>query len=156
MSKPELRSLHFDDLEQAVAEVERLAATEIVTTGNYTFGQILEHLARTFDIVSGHQTIPFKPNIIVRFIARMMRSKILNGPAQPGFKLPPKAQSIFWPQSDVPVEEALRHFREALARYQAAKPLPTHVFFGKLTQAQHDQLQCRHCELHLGFVRPTA
>ena len=154
--QPKLRSLHFNQLEEAVAEVDRLAGGQVETTGNYTFGQILEHLARTFDIVSGHTKLPFKPNFITRVFARLMLSKILNGPPQPGFKLPSQAQGVFWPESDVPIDQALTHFHEAFARYQAASPLPKHLFFGKMNQEQHDQLQCRHCELHLGFVKPVA
>ena len=154
-SETNLRSLHFDRLEEAVAEVDRLAGSQVETTGNYTFGQILEHLARTFDIVSGHKELSFKPNLVMRTFARSMLSKILNGPPQPGFELPAAAQGEFWPESDVPIEEALKHFHEAFARYQATQPLPKHLFFGKMSQEQHDQLQCRHCELHLGFVKPV-
>jgi hypothetical protein len=33
--------------------------------------------------------------------------------------------------------------------------LKPHPVFGQMTRAQHDQIQCRHAELHLSFVHPT-
>lgn len=154
MSNSDLRPLHFDRLEEAVAEVDRLAGMEVTTVGQYSFGQILEHLARTFDIVSGYTEIPFKPSLPMRIFARIMRPIILNGKPKPGFKLPPKAQDVFWPTEDVDVAQGLDHFRQAVGRYQSTGPILKHVFFGNMTRQQHDDLQCRHCELHLGFVKP--
>ena len=155
MSNSETRPLHFDRIEDAIAEVDQLVATEVTTIGNYSFGQILEHLARTFDIVSGHTEIPFKPSLPMRFFARMMLPKILKGGPKPGFQLPSKAQAIFWPTEDVDVVESHDHFRQAVGRYQSTGPIEKHVFFGNMTRQQHDQLQCQHCALHLGFVKPV-
>jgi hypothetical protein len=147
------RTLHFDSLDDALAEAERLAGSDVTTTANRSYGQILEHLARTFDVVTGHTagvTVPLP----LRWIMRVARPWVLARPMKPGFNLPSNAQSVFWPSDDVSVAEGMAHFRESLERFRQADSLPKHPLFGKMTRQQHDQLQCRHCELHLSFVHP--
>ena len=148
------RELHFDNLDQALADAEKLASGNFHATGSFTFGQILEHLARTLDVVTGEMPGPHVP-LPMRWAARMMRPLILSRPMKPGFKLPTTSQSIFWPEDDVPVDQAMSHLREAIERYKAMDDFPTHPFFGNMNRQQNDQLQCRHCELHLSFVQPA-
>ena len=148
------RELHFDTVDQARADAEDLASGNVRTTGNISYGQILEHLARTLDVVTGESQGPSVP-LPMRWLARMMRPLILSRPMKPGFKLPKGSQSVFWPEQDVAVDQAMQHFREAVERYQAMDQFPTHPFFGNMSRQQNDQLQCRHCELHLSFVHPA-
>ena len=150
----ERRSLHFDSLADALAEAERLSSQSVITAGSYSLGQILEHLARTIDVVTGDRPSP-PIALPVKVLARMFRSRFLNSPMQPGFKLPSKAQSVFWPSEDVESEAGLQHYREAINRFDHTEPLPKHVLLGNMTRPQHVQLQCRHAELHLSFVRPA-
>jgi hypothetical protein len=150
----ERRELEFDNLDQVLADMETLASGNVRTTGSFSFGQIVEHLARTLDVVTGQLQSPQVP-LPMRVMARMMRPFILSRPMRPGFKLPSKAQSVLWPSEDIQPDQAIQHFREALRRYQAMEPLPKHPFFGNMTRAQHDQLQCGHCAMHLGFVHPA-
>jgi hypothetical protein len=148
------RDLHFDTIDDAAAEVERLASVEVKTTGNYSFAQIVEHLARTLDVVSGHSSGISVP-LPMRLAARLLRPFVLSRSMKPGFRLPPKAQEKFWPDEEVSVDDAVGHFRDAFNRYRETEPLPAHPFFGRMNRRQHDQLQCRHCELHLSFVHPV-
>lgn len=151
--KADRRSLHFDSIDDALAEAERLAASQVTTTGNQSYGQILEHLARTLDVVSGKITGVNVP-LPLRIMGRAMKPFFLSRPMKPGLNLPSAAQDIFWPSDEVSVEDAMTHFRTALDRFRNAKSLPKHPVFGKMSREQHNQLQCRHCELHLSFVHP--
>jgi hypothetical protein len=146
------RELHFDRLEEGLGEAESLASSEVHTIGNYSFGQIIEHLARTLDVVTGTRESP-KIALPLRLAARLVRGRLLSKPMKPGFKLPSGAQSVFWPEADVPTDAALAHLREAAERFRRTEPLPPHPVFGPMTRAQHEQLQCRHFELHLSFVQ---
>ncbi|MCD0458243.1 DUF1569 domain-containing protein [Roseiconus lacunae] len=146
------RKLHFDRLEEAVAEVERLAKVPVQTTGNFTFPQIVEHLATAFDISSGHQTPPPVPWLI-RVVAPLMAKRAAHRPMKPGLKLPQKAQAFFWRDAEQ-LEDALSQFRTAYERYRSIDTLPRHPLFGNLSREDNEQLQCRHMELHLGFVHP--
>ena len=149
----EHRELRFDTIDDAMAEAERLAACETRTTGNFSLGQIYEHLARTFEVVLGERKMP-PVALPMRIMARMMRPMVLRK-ASTGFKLPDKAQGVLWPSEDVSVEEGVAHLRETFGQYKSTPSLPKHVFFGKMTRLQHDTLQCRHFESHLGFVHPV-
>jgi hypothetical protein len=149
----EHRKLHFDSIDQAMEEAERLARVPTRTTGRFSLGQILEHLARTLDVVTGDRQAPAAP-LPVRLLARLGRPLVLRQ-LKPGFKLPSQAQGVLWPADDVPVQDGLQHLRAALQRFRNLEPLPPHVFFGKMTREEHERLQCRHFELHLGFVQAT-
>ena len=148
------RTLHFDHLDQMIQEAASLASGEVQTSGRFSFGQILEHLALAMEVATGRRPGP-KIAAPIRWGARLLRSRFIHRPLQPGFKLPRNAQSIFWPEEAIDVQAALEHLRHAVNEFQATDPLPPHPIFGKLTREEHEQLQCRHCELHLSFVHPV-
>lgn len=148
------RELNFQSFDEAMREAESLAQQPVQTSGSYSFGQIIEHLARTLDVVTGTTAGP-KLSLPLRWAARIMRSRLLNRPMQPGFRLPEQAQSIFWPSEDVQLDAAMEHLRSAAERFRSTDPLPPHPIFGKMTREQHQQLQCRHFELHLSFASPA-
>ncbi|MCM2372181.1 DUF1569 domain-containing protein [Aporhodopirellula aestuarii] len=145
------RELHFKTLDEGMAEVERLATCETTTAGSFSFGQILDHLARTIRMAVGDAPPPKVP-LLLKIFGPMIRGKILNGRPKPGFKLPPKMQEYFWSKEDVPVETALAELRAAHQRFASMTEVPRNPMFGNLTYTQTEQLQCRHFELHLGFV----
>ena len=149
----EHRELRFESIDDAMAEAERLSACETRTTGNFSLGQIYEHLARTLEVVLGERKMP-PVAFPMRMMARLMRPMVLKK-ASTGFKLPAAAQGVLWPTEDVSDEAGLAHLRETFGRFKSADSLPKHVFFGNMTRSQHDKLQCRHFETHLGFVHPV-
>ena len=148
------RELHFENIHQVLDEVERLAATDVKTLGNYTFPQILEHLATTMDIATRHIDPPGVPALI-RMLATLFRSFVINRPMKPGVKLPKKAQPILWPEKPAELDSALQHFRESFARYLASDLKEPNPVFGRMSREEYDKLQCRHSELHLSFVTPV-
>lgn len=148
------RDVHFDSLEQAMAEANRLAGCKVSTSGNYSLGQILEHLARALDFAIGvgpTMRIPW----IGRVIGRIIRGRIIKGPPKPGVKLPKKGQSLLWPTEPVETQTGLQRLQDAYRRFIQVEQYQPHPFFGKMTAEEHHKLQCRHFELHLGFVHPT-
>lgn len=151
---PERRELNFQTLDDAVADAEQLASGNIRTTGNHSFGQILEHLAKTHDMACGKITGP-KPPWYMRLMMPFMKGMILNGPVKPGFKLPPKAEEFFWPEGEVDVQQALNHLRESVKDYNERGPLEIHPMFGKVPRDKITRLNVNHCALHLSFVHPA-
>ena len=150
-SEHERRELSFDSLDEAVADARALAAGKVRTTGGHTFGQILEHLARTHDMVTGKTDAPKFP-LYMRMLLPFIKGSLLNKPVAPGFKLPKNAQAFFWPEGDVEVLTALNHLVESVENYKTNGPLPVHPIFGKATREQIDRLNCGHCAMHLSFV----
>jgi len=154
VSESERRELHFDTLEDMLAEATKLAAGDVYTTGNHSFGQILEHLARSFEMCSGKLTPPKLP-FMFRLMSPLIRLSVLNKkPLQPGINLEPEAEFIFWPSNDTDVQQALSHLKDAVAEYKK-RVLSQHPIFGKLTREQNDLLNRKHAALHLSFVHPV-
>lgn len=152
--KPERRELNFESLDDAVADVEMLLKSEVRTTGNHTFGQIIEHLATTHDMATGKISPPPLP-WFMRLLMPLMKGSILNGPIKPGFKLPAKGESFFWKQGDVDAHQAFAHLKESVDNYNTNGPLEVHPVFGKATREQLDRLNIGHCAMHLSFVHPV-
>lgn len=151
----ERRQLVFNDLNEIVADAERLASGPVRTTGNHSFGQILEHLARTHDMATGKLPSP-PPPWYMRLLIPLLKPMLLgNKPLSPGFKLPPKAEKVFWPTQECAVATTLDHLKDSVAHFNAQGPLPRHPMFGAMTRQQNELLQCRHAALHLSFVHPV-
>ena len=152
---PERRELKFQNLDEVVADAERLAAGETRVTGNHSFGQILTHLALSQDVSTGKATAP-PPPFFMRLMMPLMRRMVINSkPLKPGIKLPAKGESFFWPDQEITVAEALQHLKDSTEHYRNHGPLAVHPFFGKLSTAEADELNCRHAALHLSFVHPA-
>ncbi len=154
-NQAERRDVQFKNLDEVVADAERLASGQVRTTGQHSFGQILEHLARSHDMTTGRLQVP-RPPWYMRMMIPLMKPMLINAkPLKPGFKLPKKSESVFWPNQEFEVAPALAHLKESIKHYKSQGPLPRHPMFGALTREQNDQLNCRHAALHLSFVHPT-
>src|SRR5574342_33702 len=85
------RQLRFESLDDILAEVERLASSKnIRAVGNWTSGQVLQHLAATMNgSIDGFPTFVPAP---VRLLLRLfMKRRFLTRPMPPGFQLPKNA-----------------------------------------------------------------
>jgi len=151
----ERRELTFQNLDEVVAEAERLASGDVRVTGNHSFGQILNHLALSQDVSSGRTVAP-PPPFFMKLMRPLIRRMVINSkPLTPGVKLPAKGESFFWPKEEFDVATALQALKESTQNYHASGPLAVHPFFGKLTKDEADSLNCRHAALHLSFVHPA-
>lgn len=151
----ERRELTFQTMDEVVAEVERLAAGEVRTTGNHSFGQILNHLALSHDVSTGKAVAPPPPFFMKLMMPLMKRMVINDKPMKPGLNLPAKGETFFWPDEEIDVPTGLQKFKESVEYYNSNGPLEKHPFFGKVTKAESDGLNCRHAALHLSFVHPA-
>jgi hypothetical protein len=147
------RTLSFANVSDALAEAERLAtaarAGTLRTTGNWTAGQTIGHLAWWVEAIDEDKgpTPPWFMNII----GPLMKNKILKVPPQRGFKLPGSKTGTY---GDEPceLEPAMARLRTAYARLQN-KPLPErHPVFGTMSRDEWLRLHCMHAELHLGYL----
>lgn len=143
------RELHFSSLEEVQAEIERLATADVKCLGNWSLGQIFQHLATAMNasLDGTDAKLPF----FVRWIAPLFKNKILNSPMSPGFKAPKQMT----PQPEVSVEEGLAAVRASLQRTMHEEKRVKHVVLGNLTREEHDKMHLRHAEMHLSFVVPV-
>jgi hypothetical protein len=151
-TKPPRRELHFGSLDEIAAEVDRLVAGSVSTVGNWTFAQILAHLAAGMH--AAIDGFPFRAPWWARtFVAPWMKNSFLTRPMPAGFKLPQRAVALM-PPPEMRLEKALADFRHGLNRLASEPKRAPHPFVGKLTREEWNLLTQRHCELHLSFVLP--
>lgn len=147
------RTLHFADFAQLVADAEFVANSPCHTLGNWSVGQILDHLARAangpFDGYGGFQAPWFVRYLIIPFI----KNNLLTKPMSPGFQLPKRAGTLL-PPADVDPKIALEQLKTALDRFTTEDPRHAHPALGHLAMQEWVALTLRHAEMHLSFVIP--
>jgi hypothetical protein len=144
------RSLHFHSLDEMLADVETLAQGKIRTLGNWSAGQILEHLARTMNkSIDGFEDVPPWP---IRLLGRWyFKGQMLKHGMRAGFLHRGKGAEEFVP-APTSFDEGLNAFRRAVHRQQTDTKRVASPFFGLMTNEEWEQLHCRHAELHLSFL----
>lgn len=144
------RKLQFSSYQDILDDVRLWAAQPHRKLGNWSLGQICEHLAKAMTYaVDG---APFKVAIWLRMFGRLVKNRIISRPMSPGFKLPKSAADyVPNPTADA---EGIAHLERAIERYQQATALHAHVLLGPMTRAEWDQLNFRHAEMHLSFIVP--
>lgn len=151
----ERRELNFQNLDEVLAEVDQLASGEVRTSGNHSFGQILNHLALSQDVSTGRVEAP-RASFFMRLMMPLIKRTVFSPkPLKPGIKLPAAGEKFFWPDKEFDVQSALQYLRESIEYYKANGPAEKHQFFGKVTKEQDLQLNLRHAALHLSFVHPA-
>ncbi len=152
------RLLHFTSFAELAEEVDRIVRAQeagtLRTSGNWSAGQILQHLGKTVQF--SLDGFPFRAPLPVRLIfgslKRVMWKRLLNMAFKPGFQLPPRAGAIL-PADTVPVGDGAAFFLAQLGRVQKGeqmtRPSP---FMGALTHEQWTELHLRHADSHLSFI----
>lgn len=154
MSKPRRREISFFSLEEVISDIETLASSDYETTGDHSFGKIIQHLATTNEMVVGNIAPPKLP-WHMRLLMPFLKSGMLNNPVEPGFRLPnPSMQEFFWSSSEVDIRKAIENFRRSVKDYHEKGPLPVHPIFGKASKEQIDKVTLSHAAMHLSFVHP--
>lgn len=148
------RKLHFQSLEECSAEVQRILERaklgQLRTTGNWSGGQILSHLAAWIEY--GYAGYPLKPPPLpIRWILRLGLKKMLSKGMSRGVRIPGvKDGTVGAEESDI--QAAGQRFLVALARLQSGEESPyDSPGFGKMSHEDRIRLNLRHAELHLGF-----
>jgi hypothetical protein len=148
------RQLHFQTLDQMVADAESLAAAEksggLQKLGNWSLGQALGHLASWINYpFDGY---PFKAPWIVKLVMRPMKGRFLKGPMSSGRKIPGIPTGTVGADS-ISADEGIVRIRAAAKRLAANVPPLPNLLFGNLSHDEWIAINLRHAELHLSFFR---
>jgi len=143
------RQLHFNPLDDILADVEQLNRGPIRPLGNWSAGQVLKHL--TIFMVGSLDGFEDRAPWFIRLVGKFVKKRMLTKPMSAGFKLPESAARHFVP-GPIDWPDALGQFRVAVRRLKAEGQRHPSSFLGVLTREQWDQLHCRHAELHLSFL----
>lgn len=145
------RELSFANLDEVVADAERAVAASAPTAGNWSLGQILEHVAVVMEkSIDGFDLHPPLP---VRLVGRwILKNRFLKHGMPAGFQLKgPAAKELLPPEVDP--QQALERLRSAAERLKNETHRHTHPFFGDLNQEDSNRINCRHAELHMSFIQ---
>jgi len=146
------RKLQFATIEDVLADAEQLASGPCRQLGNWSLGEIYDHLAKALD--SATDDNQFAPPLLFKIIGRLMKKRFLGETLTPGFKMPVKMEPIFMPESGVDDQEGLSRLRRSIERFQAATLPDRSPMLGKMTRDQWHAFHCRHAEMHLSFLVP--
>ncbi len=143
------RTLHFDNYQQILDDARYLASRPHRQLGNWSLGQVCDHLAKTIDMsLDGSQArFPW----LLRMIGPFLLGRLLTRPMSAGFTAPPSAGITPDPQE---TQAGLAALERAVARLDQTSQRKPHGLFGPMTREQWDQLHMRHSELHLSFIVP--
>lgn len=158
--KARRRELDFKSLAEVSADLDRLESAHhagtLKASGNWTPGQVFEHLA-IFMACPIDGFPPGKPPLhiwlLTRWIIRPVALK--GGPPPAGIKLPKEAAFLLPPEG-TSFEKGIGDLRRQITRVTEKGERFTHPspVFGPLTHEQWTTLQLGHCKLHLSFLDP--
>ena len=140
------REIRYESLNDLMSDAERLASPNTRMLGNWTPGQIYQHLADTMnssiDGFSGMFSAP------VRWVlSLLMKRRFLYKGLPAGFKAP----ANFVPDT-TSVEDGLTALKNAVSRLKDDTTRALHPGFGPLTLDEWTQFHLRHAELHMSFL----
>jgi len=155
------RTLKFNSLADLSAELDRLESAHragtLRHTGNWTPGQIFQHLA-IFMRCAADGFPPGKPPLLMKLFMQLVikRLAVRGDSPPPGIKLPPEAAFLI-PKGDVTFDAGLSELRTVISRVTERGEKFTHPspVFGKLTHEQWAKLHFGHCQHHLGYLQPS-
>ena len=162
------RELHFDSLDAAVAEAERLLASGYERKGNWTLAQAAGHCAKWIEYTMQDDfPIPavIRPVLSVTgwlFGPRLLRKTLEEGKMKAGVRtfaasVPPplSGESPEQQPQDAADARAVESLRETVGRFVAwDSPLPPSPLFGRLSKQEASQLHCLHMAHHFGYLVP--
>jgi hypothetical protein len=153
VKKAKRRELRFSCENCIIGDVDELVQGPIETTGNWTAGMIVEHVAQLIEFSLDGFPEHYKAPLLLRLMAKVMRQRILSKPWRPGYTLP-KSFAELVPSDSMSIEEAHDKLRRAIERIKNEEMKADSPVLGKMEHADWLKLHCRHAELHFSFMQP--
>src|SRR5690242_8304428 len=105
------RRVHFETIDDIAADVERLNQGKIEALGNWSGGQILQHL--TIVMNGSIDGVPMRFSWPLRLLGHLIKGRVLRKGMAPGYQLKgPSAAALVPPATSW--EEGLEMFRRAV------------------------------------------
>ncbi len=143
------RKVHYHSLAELLADAERLAANGARPLGNWSAGQVFQHLANamngSIDGLPG--TFPW----YIKFMARLFKKRFIGGPMPAGLTVPKDLAEKVMP-APISTEEGLAHLRAAIARLESDPKRAPSPIFGSMTKEEWNTMHLNHANLHMSFL----
>jgi hypothetical protein len=156
------RAVHFQTMDDLVAEVERLVAAgkagKVQPLGNWSPAQVLWHIGKLIEC--SFDGFPFRYRRGPRWTMRLLRLvswRLLIALAfRPGFTNPPEA-ALLEPEPSLSLESAAVYLRAQIARIHNGEQMTQACSVdGPYSDEQWIYIHLRHAELHLSFLSVAA
>jgi hypothetical protein len=158
MAQAQRRRLRFEQLDDALAEAQRLVEAEdrgqVQRLGNWSVGQTLGHLAKWASFAFDGYPPAVQAPLPVRMILRLIRRRILAKGMMSGVRIRGVPEGTLGTEQ-LGAEEGLQQYRRAMERLREEAPAIANPVFGRLSHEQWKQLNLRHAELHMSFLLPS-
>jgi len=122
-------------------------------TGNWTPGEVLDHVARVWELSLDGFPPEARLPVFVRLIARLMKGRMTSGKTLPaGFRIPKHGHAML-PRNQCPFAEGLARLRAVLDRLDRGEQMTvSSPAFGRMNHGEWMRLHLAHAQLHLGFL----
>ncbi len=141
------RTLRYQSLDELWGDAQRLAENNAPTMGNWSQGQIYEHLARAFNIsIDGVKPFPAPMRLILNLV---FKKRFLNKGLPAGFPAP----ADFVADDTTSTQSGLESLRLAIQRQNHVTERAPHPGFGTFTAIEWEQFHLRHAEMHMSFIQ---
>ncbi|MCH7591669.1 MAG: DUF1569 domain-containing protein [Planctomycetes bacterium] len=150
------RSVRFNSVEDALADVDRIVAADEAGTlrscGNWTAGQAFGHVAGWINYA--YEGFPLKTPWFIRIFLRMKLKKMLREGMPAGVRIP-RVEGGTCATDAMSTQDGAHQLRQALTRLASDEPIKyDSTAFGPMPNEQRVALNLRHAELHLSFLHP--
>ncbi|MFW6059376.1 MAG: DUF1569 domain-containing protein [Phycisphaeraceae bacterium] len=145
------RTLRFTALDDIIADAEVLRAHGYRRLGNWSLGQVCDHLARLMHV--SIEGTAFRLPWWQRLLLRPLRARMLRRGFPAGVPLEREAAALL-PGDEISDADGLEALHRAINRLRTDPTRHPSPVLGPLSRAQWDQFHCRHAEHHLSFLVP--
>jgi hypothetical protein len=143
------RKLDYKSFDELLADADCLSCNSVKTLGNWSAGQIFQHLANAFNgsIDGFPQAFPW----LMRAAARIFKKKLIHGAMPAGIAMPLKLAKVVMPEP-TPTEVGLANLHAAVARLKQDPHRAEHPVFGRITGEEWNTIHLKHANLHMSFL----
>jgi Protein of unknown function (DUF1569) len=143
------RDIRYGSFAELLADAERLSSGNVRVLGNWSAGQIFQHLANAFNgsIDGFHEKLPWA----MRMMARLFKKKLISGGMPAGMTVPKKLAEQVMPEP-TSTEQGLENLRAAVARLDRDPHRAEHPAFGTISNDEWNQIHLGHASLHMSFL----
>ncbi len=141
-------------LREELARIDEAHAAGTLThTGNWSEGEILDHVAKMWEMAFDGFPPESTPNFAIKIIARLLKGRMVSGKTLPaGFQLPKNAQFML-PTPGTSFHAGMQRMRVVLDRLDRGEQMTVaSPAFGKLSHDEWMRLHLGHAQLHFGFL----
>jgi hypothetical protein len=143
------RKVSYASLQDVVADAERLSAAKVTTLGNWSAGQVFQHLAAAYN--GSIDGLPGKFPWHIRLVANLFKNRLLRGAMPAGIEVPADLAKAVMP-NPTSTEAGLAELRAAVARLERDPHRARHPLFGDMSHEQWNQVHLNHAALHMSFL----